>query len=51
VTIAHWLTPNHKQINDVGLTPDFVVEITEADIAAKKDPQLEKAIDLLLNGQ
>jgi carboxyl-terminal processing protease len=48
VTIARWLTPNRRQINGVGLTPDYVVEISDADIAAKVDPQLQKAIDLLL---
>jgi carboxyl-terminal processing protease len=51
VTIARWLTPKHRQINGVGLTPDFVVEITEADVTAKVDPQLQKAIDLLLAPQ
>lgn len=48
VTIARWLTPNARQINGVGLTPDIVVEITQADIDAKKDPQLQKAIDLII---
>jgi len=49
ITIARWLTPNHRQINEVGLTPDYVVEITDDDIAAGKDPQLDKAIELILN--
>lgn len=47
VTIARWLTPNNRQINDVGLTPDYIVEFTDADIEAGKDVQLEKAIELL----
>ncbi len=51
VTIARWLTPNHRQIHKVGLTPDYVVEITDADIEAGKDPQLDKAIEVLLSGQ
>jgi hypothetical protein len=50
VTIARWLTPNERQIHEVGLTPDVVVEITEEDIAAERDPQLEKAIELLTSG-
>jgi len=29
------------------LTPDYIVEITQADIDAQKDPQLDKAIELL----
>jgi carboxyl-terminal processing protease len=51
ITIARWLTPNHRQIHKVGLTPDYVVEITEEDVAANKDPQLDKAIELILNGK
>ncbi len=50
VTIARWLTPNGSQISDVGLTPDYIVEFTEEDIKAEKDVQLEKAIELLNNG-
>jgi carboxyl-terminal processing protease len=47
VTVAAWLTPLKRQINEVGLTPDYVVELTEEDIKNGKDPQLQKAIDLL----
>lgn len=49
VTIAHWLTPKERLIHKVGLTPDYVVELTEEDIKAGRDPQLDKAVDLLLN--
>jgi len=51
ITIAHWLTPNKRQINGVGLTPDYVVELTEEDIANKNDAQLNKAIEILLKNQ
>jgi carboxyl-terminal processing protease len=47
VTIERWLTPLKRQINDVGLTPDYVVKITDADIKNGLDPQLAKAIELL----
>lgn len=47
VTIARWLTPKERQINEIGLTPDVVVPLTEADMAAGRDPQLDKAVDLL----
>lgn len=47
VTIARWLTPKDRQISKVGLEPDVVVEITEEDIKADRDPQLDKAVDLL----
>lgn len=51
ITIARWLTPNERQINEVGLTPNFVVEITEDDIAQNRDSQLEKAIEILLDNK
>jgi carboxyl-terminal processing protease len=47
VTIARWYTPNEQQIHEVGITPDFTVEITEKDIEDNVDPQLNKAIELL----
>jgi len=48
VTIASWLTPNERSINEIGISPDVVVEITEEDVNAGKDPQLDKAIQILL---
>lgn len=51
VTIAHWLTPNERQIHGVGLTPDVEVQLTEEDIKANLDPQLDKAIEILLAAQ
>ena len=50
VTIARWLTPDSRQIHGVGLTPDVVVELTEEDFEAERDPQLDKAIELLTSG-
>ncbi|MCC6148267.1 MAG: S41 family peptidase [Anaerolineaceae bacterium] len=47
VTIARWLTPNERQINKIGLTPDVEVKFTEEDYKAGRDPQLEKALELL----
>jgi carboxyl-terminal processing protease len=48
VTIAKWLTPAERTIHEVGLEPDVVVEITEEDFEAERDPQLDKAVELLL---
>ncbi len=48
VTIARWLTPKERQINEIGLAPDVEVEFTEEDFNAEIDPQLDKAIELLL---
>ena len=47
VTIARWLTPNGNQISEIGLTPEYIVEITDADYENQIDPQLDKAIELL----
>jgi len=48
ITVARWLTPNGNSISEKGLTPDYVVEITEKDLANKVDPQMNKAVELLL---
>lgn len=47
VTIAHFFSPLDHEINDVGVKPDVEVQITDTDIANKKDPQLDKAIEML----
>jgi carboxyl-terminal processing protease len=47
ITVARWLTPNGRQIHQIGLEPDFVVELTEEDFDAGRDPQLEKAVEIL----
>ena len=48
VTIAKWLTPKERSINGKGLQPDVVVEMTDADRQAGRDPQLSKAEEVLL---
>lgn len=49
VTIARWLTPAERQIHEIGLAPDIEIEITEQDILDELDPQLDKAIEVLLD--
>ncbi|KKQ21332.1 MAG: Carboxyl-terminal protease [Parcubacteria group bacterium GW2011_GWC1_36_9] len=48
ITVANWLTPNGTSISEKGLIPDYLVEITKKDSGEKKDPQLEKAVEILL---
>ena len=48
VTIAKWLTPKERAIDHVGLTPDVIVEMTEEDFKANRDPQLDAAIQTML---
>jgi carboxyl-terminal processing protease len=47
VTIARWYTPNERQINAAGLEPDLEALISEEDILAGRDPQLDRAIEAL----
>jgi len=47
ITVAKWLTPKGKSISETGLTPDIEVKMTEKDVEEGKDPQLEKAIEIL----
>lgn len=47
LTIAQWLLPSGQTIEKNGLTPDIEVKLTEEDTKADKDPQLEKAFEVL----
>lgn len=47
VTIAHWVLPSGQIIEKTGLIPDFEVKLTDEDKEAGKDPQLEKALEVL----
>ncbi len=47
ITIAKWLTPKERTIHKIGLEPDVVIELTTEDQEANRDPQLDKALELL----
>jgi carboxyl-terminal processing protease len=49
ITVAKWYTPKGVSINENGIKPDVSVTITDADIQASKDPQLDKAKELVKN--
>jgi len=51
ITSAKWLTPNGRTIEHIGLTPDLVITMTQADYTAGRDPQLDAAVQLLLHPQ
>ncbi len=47
ITVARWLTPAGEQINNVGIAPDTEVGLSSDDIENDRDPQLEKALEIL----
>ncbi len=51
VTIAKWLTPSGRGIDTTGLIPDVEVTMTNDDITAGLDPQLDAAVEQLLTPQ
>lgn len=46
ITTAKWHTPKDRSINKNGLEPNIKVELTKEDVQAKKDPQLDKALEI-----
>ncbi len=51
VTVAKWFTPDNNVIDGTGLTPNIEILFTEEDHANGRDPQLERAIQFLQNGE
>lgn len=47
VTIAHWYTPGGININKEGIKPDVEVKMTSDDFNMSRDPQLDKALEML----
>jgi carboxyl-terminal processing protease len=50
VTVAKYETPNHKDINKLGITPDFVVTqnpIEREEVGNPEDLPYQRAVELL----
>ena len=47
VSVAKWLTPAGKNINGEGLSPDIEVELSDEDYDNDRDPQLDKALEII----
>lgn len=47
ITVAHWYTPDGKNISKEGISPDVEVKMSDEDYNKGRDPQLDKAIELL----
>ena len=48
VTEQRFVTPSGAAIDGVGVTPDVVVDMTDTDIENDRDPQLAKALELVV---
>ncbi len=47
LTVARWLGPDGVQIPVTGIKPDVDIPVTDKEIKAGKDPQMDKAIEIL----
>lgn len=47
VTIKRWYIPDGSNIDKKGIKPDVEVGLTQADLDAGRDPQIEKAIEVV----
>ncbi|GBD08581.1 Carboxy-terminal processing protease CtpA [Candidatus Thermoflexus japonica] len=50
ITVARWFTPNNRAIHGEGLNPDVEVKIEPGAETSGADPQLQRAVELLLQG-
>ena len=51
LTVAHWLTPEGEWISKGGITPEYEVAFDAEAREEGRDPQLEKAVELLQSGE
>ena len=49
ITVARWFTPGGKNIDKEGISPDQEVKLSDEDIKAARDPQLDAAFAKLKN--
>lgn len=49
VTVAKWLTPSGRSINDEGIEPDHSVGLSFEDYNEDRDPQMDAAVDVILD--
>lgn len=49
ITIAHWLTPKGQLIDKNGIEPNYKIDLTDDDVRNGRDPQLDKALEMIKN--
>ena len=49
LTVAKWFTPQGRSIDDEGIEPDVAVEMIEANYDQFRDPQLDKAVEIIFS--
>lgn len=47
ITVANWVLPSGKILEGEGLDPDYEVELKDSDVEVGKDPQLDKALEVV----
>ncbi len=47
ITTARWFTPKGRTIDQQGIKPDLEIELTQDDYDNNRDPQLDRAVELL----
>jgi carboxyl-terminal processing protease len=47
ITVAKWMTPNGEYIMDKGINPDIEVKLSKEDFDNNRDPQLDRAKEVL----
>ncbi len=47
ITVDKWMTPNGDYIMDEGITPNIEVDLTQEDFDNNRDPQLDKALEVI----
>lgn len=47
ITVAKWMTPNGDYIMEKGITPNIEVDLTQDDFDNNRDPQLDKALEVI----
>jgi carboxyl-terminal processing protease len=50
VTVARWYLPDGQNLDGDGITPDIEVPFTAEEAAEDKDPQLDRAVEYLMEG-